>query len=169
MVRSLAAPAKAEAALPHGCLPQNADDGWDAIADLSRPSPITAEVLDHDFATWMSMVERQLADVAGMAPKERAKFCTRAEGPRFVVRSALGRPGSNCRRLSAITVAWKTVAGWLTDIAQSLGAGASAQVVARARWVQWFFSAYSWNFFLRRRARCCFLLIPFSSSHWYLS
>ncbi|CAK0833333.1 unnamed protein product, partial [Prorocentrum cordatum] len=32
------------------------------------------------------------------------------------------------------------------DITQSLGTGASAQVVARARRVQWFFLAYSWEY-----------------------
>ena len=146
MVRSLAAPAKAEAFLPHGCLPSDAGEGWDDIAAHSHPGDFTPELLDQGFTAWITKVERQIAGVAGFSLKERSKFCTRAGGPKFVLQCALGCPGSNCRRLSAITVAWRTVAGWLTDIAQALGAGASAQAVARARRVQWLFVAYSWEY-----------------------
>eukprot|EP00969_Alexandrium_andersonii_P348178 15395888-Alexandrium_andersonii.AAC.1 len=143
-VRVLVAPARAEAVLPQGCLPQNAGDGWGALAELDCLKEASREDLNRDYVAWVTKVEEQLSDVAGFSQQQRAAFCRRAVGPVFAVRSALGSPGSCSRRVSAITVAWRTVAGWLTDIAQALGAGAHAQVVARARRAQWLFLAYSW-------------------------
>ncbi len=78
----------------------------------------SAESQPHDgFARWMARVERHLADVAGLEGIERRQFCTRAGGPRFVARCALGVPGTPGRRTLPITVAGRTVAGWLTDVA----------------------------------------------------
>ena len=141
MLRSLAAPAKAEAFLPQGCLPQSADDGWDDVVDMGRPDLFNAENLNKSFVKWMGRVEDQIADVAGLTSRERVAFCTRSDGPRFVVRSALGCPGSNSRKFSAVTVAWKTIAGWLTDVARAFDTRAPLHAIARARRVRVAFSS----------------------------
>ena len=127
-------------------MPSTADVGWADVADLGQPGLVSREGLNHSFVAWMRKVECQVADVAGFTPKEREVFCMRAGGPRFVARSAFGHPGTNGRRFSAVTVAWRTVTGWLTDIARALGARDSTQVVARARRVQWLFRVYSWAY-----------------------
>ena len=60
----LAAPAKAEAFLPQGCLTSDADEGRDAIVDMEHPELLDKNVFDRSFANWVSKVNSQLADIA---------------------------------------------------------------------------------------------------------
>ena len=101
--------------------------------------------MDQGFLQWIRMVEHQVADMHGWSSRERVAFCTRGDGPRFVVKCALGKPGSNGRRLSQITVAWRTLAGWLTDVAQAFHPRASLQIKANARRAIWLCRAYTWD------------------------
>ena len=119
-----------------GCLPETADDGWDEIVNVCSPETFGRGMLNQSFSTWMGKVENQLADIAGLTGKQRDAFCSRATGPRFVVRSALGVPGSNTSRYSPIAVAWGKIAVWLTDWARAFDPCASLHVLARARRVQ---------------------------------
>eukprot|EP00973_Karenia_brevis_P091055 12405620-Karenia_brevis.AAC.1 len=98
MVRTLVTPKKAEAQLPLACLPLQADHGWEDIVDLSAPAELREQMLHNDFVKWMSRVENQISDIAGFEGKDRDDFCTRAHGPKFVMKCALGNPGSAGRR-----------------------------------------------------------------------
>ena len=145
MVRSLSAPKKAEAAIPSGCLPREAGEGWADIADLARPAGFCKDMLERSYCTWVGKVESLIADMHGWDCKQRQQFCVRAGGPRFVTKSALGPPGCNGRKFSPITGAWGTVAGWLTTILQAFSALASPQMVTNARKAKWLFQSYSWS------------------------
>ena len=138
-IRTVLAPKKAEAFLPLGCLPRSAEEGWGDLADLSEPHLLCKHNLNVSFKSWVCRVEDQLADIAGLTEQERSAFCCRAEGPKFISRCALGRPGTGGRKFSAITVAWITAAAWLTDLTRAFNASASLHIKARALRVQWFF------------------------------
>eukprot|EP00972_Heterocapsa_arctica_P007426 1085331-Heterocapsa_arctica.AAC.1 len=142
MLRTMVAPAKADALLPQGCLPHSASEGWDDIASWNDPASRTMENLNQSFEAWMEKTEGQIADIAGLEAKKRIAFCGRAEGPKFEIRSALGKPSSGTRRYSAVTVAWKTIAVWLSDLVRSQGPEVVLHEKARGRRVEWLLCAY---------------------------
>ncbi len=171
-VRTLVAPRKAEADIPAGCLPQAACEGWDSIADLSgtaaqsvyrEPETETTgtkrystacfggrtrsakDILDSSFCQWLDRVEDSIADIHGWEGKDKTSFCVRSEGSKFVIKPALGLPGYNGRKLSAISVAWRTVAAWLTDMVQASSEQTSPQMRANALRAQWLLRVHSWD------------------------
>ena len=91
-VRVLRPPRMANPAPPHGCLNCTADTDWESI--LGHDSAQNASALDAGFGQWVSCVEAQIADIEGLAGRERAAMCSRAAGPRFVMQPHLGKPGS---------------------------------------------------------------------------
>ena len=117
-VRQLAAPPKCPAMLPQSCLRDDVGGLWDHIGKDSPDDDLTARVnkLDGDFKRWFTLVEQQLADIQMIEGRSRERFICRGVGPRFVWRPAVGAPGSQQPRLSAITRAWSATASWLTDV-----------------------------------------------------
>eukprot|EP00973_Karenia_brevis_P061213 8511242-Karenia_brevis.AAC.1 len=89
-VRVLVVPKKAMPDLPAGCLEERHTKGWDSII----PDGSDPQCLDDAYLKWIQMLEEQVADVENMPGRERKKFCTRSLGPKFVVKPALGKPGS---------------------------------------------------------------------------
>ena len=127
MVRMLQAPRKADAVLPPSCLPERAHQQWDEMIATIRESGTedsgdrSRAELDEAYLKWIGRVEEQIADTGNIHDRDRKEFCTRTKGARFVWKCALGNPGSGGRRVSQITLAWRVVASWLTDVAQSFG------------------------------------------------
>eukprot|EP00972_Heterocapsa_arctica_P099226 14640950-Heterocapsa_arctica.AAC.1 len=97
MLRTLVAPAKADAQLPQGCLHHSAGEGWEDFARSNDQASRTMEHLNQSFEGWMEKIEGQIADIAGLDAKKRIAFCGRADGPKFETRSALGKPSSGNR------------------------------------------------------------------------
>ena len=57
---------------------------------------------------------------------------------------ALGRPGSCSSKLSAVTVAWRTLAAWLVDILGGFGEQVPRQAEQRAARSRWSVLHHSW-------------------------
>ena len=109
-VRVLRRPGKAPALLPSGCATQAEVQRWEALAAALAAAPSTADLgaaLDVALRGWIQTVEHSIADQLSLSTAERKRFCTRANGPKFVWRCALGPPGAACKRVSLVTVAWK--------------------------------------------------------------
>ena len=81
-------------------------------------------------------MEDQLVSVMGLEGKEAKKAKGRAQGPRFVMKPALGPPGSQHPRCSVITTAWRSASGWLLAVQRGLGSPALglSKAADRARW-----------------------------------
>ena len=84
--------------------------------------------------------------MCGLEGASHTRMCGRSMGPRMVMQPALGRPGIGTAKVSAISVAWRTIAGWLVDVLRSLIAGAPAQVQGRARKSSRLLSIYDWSY-----------------------
>ena len=63
MVNVIIAPVKVPAFLPAGCLPQGADNGWDAIAPDDSPSTVSAGGLNRALCNWFDRAESAIADI----------------------------------------------------------------------------------------------------------
>eukprot|EP00973_Karenia_brevis_P039352 5432967-Karenia_brevis.AAC.1 len=68
----------------------------------------------------MSHVEQELADILGLEGKDRERACGRANGPVFVVKPALGQPGTSGAKTSEVTRAWRQLSIWLRAVQQGL-------------------------------------------------
>ena len=146
LVRVLKPPGKAEANLPRGCLNDQADMGWESIgAQSSIEEHGEAHALDEGYAKLISMMELQLADIAGLDGRSRSAMCCRALGPQFIMQPLLGRPGSCGLKASRITVAWKTVSGWLADVLSGFGAQSPVQAKGRASRSKRFLMHHCWH------------------------
>ena len=82
-----------------------------------------AVVLDQRYENWLSKIERQVADIAGLDGHLRSAMCSRTAGPRMVWQPSLGKPGSCGLKASSVTVAWKTLSCLLIDGLAGFGDG----------------------------------------------
>ena len=110
LARTLVHPRKFPADLPAGCMPDPARHS-EAIAGCGGS-------LDEVAMLAMQQAEAELSDVAGHDDFERGKHGGRAAGARFVMKVAVGPPGSDRPRCSRVTVAWECIAGWLRAMLQ---------------------------------------------------
>ena len=94
---------------------------------------------------WITLTESHIADICGFQDKDRKGFCSRAQGPRFVWKNALGCPSSGGRTLSAISIAWRNIANWLTDIAIEFGPRATPHLALQAKKARWRLLSEPWN------------------------
>ena len=72
-------------------------------------------------------------------------MCCRTSGPRLVMKPALGMPGTGTVRISAISVAWRTVAGWLVGVQAGFTARAPTHACNRAKRCRWQLAHYDWS------------------------
>ena len=144
-IRALIPPKKIPAILPAGCLPCQAADGWDDIVDEGKPEEFGIDMLNISFTSWMSRVENCLADVMALSGSDRSRTCTRTQGTRIVFQPALGRPGSDCPRLSAITLAWKCLHSWISDVLVALRCGAPLAVRFKSMRSTWHIRYHDWQ------------------------
>ena len=145
LVRQLVAPTALGAALPPGCLSEGDDLSWLEIACEGDAEQFGVEYLDSAYSRWVGAVEDKIADIADLDAKQRAKFCVRQAGTRFVMRTAIGRPGSSQPRTSAVTVAWKTIACWMLTFVQALANPANQHLAAKATRTKWHLANHQWR------------------------
>ena len=132
--------------LPRGCLNADSDEGWDAICDQPLAQRSECEhALDDGFERWISKVERQICDISGLDGRSRATMCCRALGPRLVMQPLLGKPGSCSLKASPITIAWKTLAGWLVDVLAGFGERCPSHAKTRAAQSRRHILRHSWR------------------------
>ena len=103
------------------------------------------EGLDPQLTAWMTKIENQIADMRCLEGKPRAQMCCRALGPRFVWKCALGSPSSGGHKVSPISVAWKTLAGWLKDVAIGVSQGHNLQLSLKAKRAKWLILSHQWD------------------------
>lgn len=133
-VRNLLSPMKLPASLPSGCLENPALQDAELVQAVG--TLVSEGRLDSPLATWTCRMEDQIVAVMGLEGKEADKAKHRAQGPRFVIKPALGPPGSKQPRCSVITTAWRSAAGWLLAVQRALGSPERglAKAADRARW-----------------------------------
>jgi hypothetical protein len=134
-VRVLARTAKAGPSLPRGCLPETSGKGFEDIAPLVDIDSADVATLDDSYIRWIAQIEAQIADMQGPEGPSRKRICCRAAGPRMIMQPALGKPGTGTMKVSVITVAWRTITGWLVDVLKAFTARApprSCLVLANA-------------------------------------
>lgn len=122
MVRQLKAPRGFPAQLPLG--PPNAPQAPQVEA------PVCGDSLDEECSALICSIERELSAVAGHPPGLASQHAGRADGAKFVWRSACGPPASDKCRSSPISRAWRRIESWLRAIT-------SAHTVDRADAARW--------------------------------
>lgn len=105
MARAPVAPRKFPSTAPAGCLEDTSDCTslvQDAAGDIDALARLAFE-----------LAEKELVSMHGLEDREARKHIGRAQGPRFVMKPALGPKGSCLPRCSRVTAAWDTIACWL--------------------------------------------------------
>jgi hypothetical protein len=139
MKRAIVAPRRFDAYCPAGCL-----------KDPSRFGQLLLdECIDIDAAAKNAFdcAEAELIDLCGLDGKDAVMASGRARGPRFVMKPALGIPGSSYSRCSRITAAWDSIASWLRIVLLHWGADFNAAhchlpTLQKTRWRLCF---YDWS------------------------
>ncbi len=146
-VRVLVKPSKAEAVLPQGCPRNQQDELLSGIFEaIGNPAIWSPELLNSSYKMWINAFEAQVADVQGLEGRARKKFMTRASGPHFTWRPAIGRPGSCRSKLSPITMAWKVMSDWLVHLLQGAASICSEPTKRRARSALWRIRYHNWEY-----------------------
>ena len=60
--------------------------------------------------------EQEIIGLCGLAGSDAELCCGRADGPKFVSKPAVGPPGSECPKSTAVTVEWMCIATWLRHL-----------------------------------------------------
>ena len=144
-VRVLATPPKADAAQPLGCHSAQTMQQWDSVAPRTTREGTTQELLDMGFTTWIKCAEEALCEIGGLSGKARAKYICRSQGAKLVRRNAAGPVATNSLRISPISLAWKTIATWLGEVAAGLSTMAPASISQKAARARWLLTTYSWD------------------------
>ena len=129
-VRMLSSPSKVGASLPFGPFAESVGRGWDFLLP-SQPLACSVDEAGTSLAAVLSRIERELADISMLEGKARQRAMGRAEGPRFVWKCGMGPPTSQLPKVSRVTVAWHTLAKWLTDVL-----GGNTSFAGRARMLE---------------------------------
>jgi hypothetical protein len=145
LVRVVATPPKAEAMQPLGCHNLQATQQWEAIAPDTDHQSMSQAVLDGGFSTWIRRAEETLCDIGSISGKDRIRFISRSDGAALVWRPAAGPIATNGLRISMISVAWKTVSAWFTELAAGASTSAPASMSAKAARARWLLLSTSWE------------------------
>ena len=78
--------------------------------------------LDESCRGWLGLVEEELTGLMCLDEYQKRRTCGRAQGPKFVMKPALGPVGSCRARVSHSTEAWRTAAAWLLQLAHGFAA-----------------------------------------------
>ena len=79
--------------LPAGCAPRAGD--YSNVISLHGTVVATSDNLNHGYEAWISRVEDELADVCSLDTNLRRRATGRAQGPAFVLRTAMGQVGTD--------------------------------------------------------------------------
>ena len=112
--------------MPLGCLSQFSAQDWESVVDVNHPELFNVETLNARFAKCITMVEEQIAEIMGLHGVEKERFCVRASGTQVVMKNTLSKVSSGGRKLSAVTIAWKNIFLWLTNLAVACSPRAKA-------------------------------------------
>ena len=146
LCRTVVTPRKVPGILPAACLESRFEDGWDFICSDGGSSPSLDHMLNTHYPLWLDRVESCLDSLATDPTVEGRKVPGRGAGCRIVWKPAAGAiPGTASCKVSLTTVAWRTVAGWATDVASGLSAGAPKAAFAKAARARWLILGYSWE------------------------
>ena len=142
-IRKLQSPMKIPATLPAGCLHDKTSADDDLLQFVS--SHVADGQLEEALAVWTGCMEDQLIQVLGLEGCEASRARGRANGPRFVIKPALGPSCSQHPRCSYITTAWRSAAGWLLIVQRALGPSQSGSARAASR-AKWRLANHRWEF-----------------------
>ena len=143
LVRTLAAPVKIPATLPAGCKPDVAEAA--AACQAQVRGRLAEGDVDAALGIWYAAVEEEAADMIGLEGKSRGRLAVRSQGPRFVLRPALGLPGSADLKASEVTTAWRVMSGWMLDVLRACGSTAKG-LQDRAAMARWELCFHQWTF-----------------------
>ena len=102
--RVLVAPRKLPASIPQGCVFERVDVVEEDIT------------IDRLAVTAFCKAEQEIVSLCGFEGRDAELSCGRAEGPKFVLKPAIGPPGSEYSRCTAVTAAWLCIATWLRHL-----------------------------------------------------
>ena len=118
---------------------------WQNIHPLDNLENFSLHGLNLAFDSWIQRAETVSANALMVEGSERERMCNRVRGPKFCWQPALGRPGSGSSKLSAITVAWKNVSVWLSDVILAQRPGTSLSVAGKASRARWHIRFHTWD------------------------
>ena len=102
--RLLVAPRKLPACIPQGCVRECGELVAEDIT-LHRLAGIAFD-----------RAEQEIVGLCGFDGRDAELSCGRAKGPKFVSKPAVGPPGSECPKSTAISVAWMCIATLLRHL-----------------------------------------------------
>jgi hypothetical protein len=146
LVRSLAAPPKADAVQPAGCHNQCELEGWSDIAADPQHLSFSQGKLDTEFARWIRASEEGLCSIGGLTGKDHDKFVCRDQGAKLVWKSAIGPVSNNGLKVSLVTVAWKTIHTWLSELSEGMSQMSPQGLVAKAARARWLLLSSQWGY-----------------------
>jgi len=128
--RALVAPRKFPACCPVGC-----------VGDPMRFSTtidLESECIDDLAIATFEAAETELVELFGLEGKDAALAQGRSSGPKFVMKPALGSPGSPSARCSRVTAAWDCIAAWfkilLVHWGADIGSGGHLPTFMKTKW-----------------------------------
>lgn len=71
---------------------------------------------DQRYSMFPTMMERELVSLMAVDGKEAEKYLGRTDGPKFVLKNALGNEKGGARKTTAGSRAWRLTVGWLDDL-----------------------------------------------------
>ena len=107
MVRTLKTARTIEATLPHGPLGKLVEHK-DNSDNLSK---------DELYQLFLQRVEEDAASLLAVDCKAKEAIMGRSDGPKFVIKSALGENNGGARRTIAVSRAWRRSTRWLNILA----------------------------------------------------
>ena len=156
-VQVLRPPYKIPAFPPRGCLPPEAFNGWDTIVDIAREDLFSKDGLDKSFCSWIDRVESLIAGMCMLEGHDIAKMQCRSEGPKIVYQPAVGKPGSMCPRVSAITTAWRSLDIWIADVIRGRNASPSSSFGRKSARAAWHIRFHDWGHLKDSKHSRCYL------------
>ncbi len=117
MVRGLRRPRGFQAVLPHGPPeePPLASDTPHVTPEAPEAPPDDVDV-DAEYAELISRVESELSKISGHDSHEASAHAGRAKGLSFTWRNACGRVATAPPRATLVSLAWRRVSKWFTDL-----------------------------------------------------
>jgi hypothetical protein len=130
---------------PLGCHNQCDLEGWSDIAADPQHLSFSQETPDAEFAKWIRASEEGLCSIGGLIGKDRDKFVCRDQGAKLVWKSAIGPISNNGLKVSPVTVAWKTIRTWLSDVSEGMSQMSPQGLAAKAARARWLLLSSKWG------------------------
>ena len=114
MVRMLRSPVKIPAVFPAGCVSDRAGRAEEVLTINS--AALDAGDTVQAYIAWVQLLEEESAELLGLEGKQLSSFGGRSDGPKFVWKPAVGKPGSSALAVSRTTRAWQVASCWLLAV-----------------------------------------------------